>query len=196
MTSLEASYWPAPAPARIANGIMFNISWFAIVITHSSVIAVAILVAHLLAHFRFVGNGRSEVLLVSLVAVFGAVVDQVLFRTGVFNMAGVAATAPLWLTCLWPLFATTLMHAFAGFQQRVLFAAFLGGVGGGLSYVAGVRLTAVEFGSPLWGPVTIALVWALTLPLLLKFAAMLNDNRPPSGDALQSWDPAERRALD
>lgn len=192
MTLLRARYWPAPAPARFINGILFNLSWFAIVLTHSSVIAVAIVVVHLMAHFRFIGKGTAELRLIAAVTLCGAVVDQSLFRIGVFNLAGQPALAPLWLACLWPVFATTLMHTFAGLQNRVFLAVVFGALGGALSYTAGVRLTTIEFGSALWGPFILGALWAVFFPLLLVFAARLS--KP--GDPLQRWMPAERRALD
>jgi hypothetical protein len=98
----------------------------------------------------------------------------------------------LWLACLWPVFATTLMHTFAGLQNRVFLAVVFGALGGALSYTAGVRLTTIEFGSPLWGPFILGALWAVVFPLLLVFAARLS--KP--GDPLQRWMPAERRALD
>ncbi len=192
MTLLRARYWPAPAPARFVNGILFNLSWFAIVLTHSSLIAVAIVVVHLLVHFRCMGKGTAELRLIAAVTLCGAVVDQLLFRIGVFNLAGQSALAPLWLACLWPVFATTLMHTFAGLQNRVVLAVVLGALGGALSYTAGVRLTDIEFGSPLWGPFILGALWAVVFPLLLIVAARLSS----PGDPLQAWMPAQRRALD
>ena len=118
MTLLKARYWPAPAPARLVNAVLFNITWFAIVVTQSSRLAPAIVLVYLVAHFRFMGRGRAELYLIVAVTVFGACVDQVLFRTGVFNLTGQPAMAPLWLSCLWPVFATTLMHAFARYSVR------------------------------------------------------------------------------
>jgi hypothetical protein len=194
MTSQKAPLWqaPAPVPAKFVNAVLFNLSWFAIVLTQSSLVAVAIVVVHLLVHFRLMGKGRAELALIAAVTLCGIALDQLLFRSGVFNLAGQPAPAPLWLACLWPVFATTLMHAFAGFQQRIFLAVMLGAVGGALSYTAGVRLTSIDFGSPLWGPVILAALWAVVFPLLLMLSARCSG----PGDPLQAWTPAERRAID
>ncbi len=51
-------------------------------------------------------------------------------------------------------------------SERLLLAGIFGGIGGPLSYVAGERLGAVNFGFSL--PVVVALlaaIWALLLPL-------------------------------
>ena len=192
MTSLKARYWQTFASSRVANAMLFNLSWFAILVTQSSIIAPVIVVLHLLAHFRFMDKRRGELVLVVGVTVCGAVIDQALFLTGVFKLAGQIAPAPLWMTCLWPVFATTLMHAFDGFQHRLVLAALFGAVGGPLSYLAGVGLTSVAFASPLWGPVIVGVLWASVFPLMLTFSARLNRDR----DALQSWEPPVRQALD
>jgi hypothetical protein len=177
---------------KFANAVLFNISWLAIVVTQSAGVALAIVALHLAAHFTFVGRGRTEVLLVALVSVIGFALDQLLFLLGVFNLAGQDAAAPLWLSCLWPVFATTLMHAFGSLQHRPVLAALIGAAGGALSYVAGTRLSAVEFADPLWGPVAVAALWALLFPLLLALSARLGR----ASDPLQAWQPAGRRATD
>jgi hypothetical protein len=192
MTTLKVRYRPAPVPAKIANAVLFNVSWFSIIMTQSAIIAPVILLLHLLVHVRLMGKGSAELRLIAGVTVCGALIDQVLFRTGVFNVAGQPALPPLWLTCLWPVFATTLLHAFEGLQRTPVLAVLVGGIGGALSYVAGVHLSAVEFGSPLWGPVIIAVLWTVVFPALLKVSAHLS----VKVDTSQAWESGTRRALD
>lgn len=180
------------ARTRLANALLFNLSWFAIVVTQDTVIALAIVALHLAAHVLLVGRDRSEILLIALVSLAGLAVDQGLFLSGVFTLNGQAALAPLWLSCLWPVFATTLLHAFASLHGRPWLAALVGGVGGALSYVAGVHLSDVDFASPVWGPVIVGALWALLFPLLLAWAARLHRGADP----LQGWEPAAQRAFD
>ncbi len=180
------------APTNIVNAVLFNASWLAIVLTQSPLIAPAVVCVYLLLHFSIMGNGKSELRLIAGITLCGVVIDQLLFRVGVFNVAGQPALAPLWLTCLWPVFATTLMHSMAVFQNRMLLAAAFGAVGGALSYSAGVSLSAVEFGSPAWGPVILGVLWAVFFPLMLHVSARLSEQRDP----LQSWNPQARRAFD
>jgi len=181
------SKWP-----NIANAILFNLSWLAIVLTQSPIIAPLIVALHLLLHCSVMGKGKGELRLIAGVTLGGAIIDQMMFKAGVFNLAGQPGLAPLWMTCLWPVFATTLMHSFAVLQNRVWLAAACGALGGALSYIAGVRLSAMEFASPLWGPVLVGILWSAVFPLLLQIAARLQDQR----DALQSWSPPVRRAFD
>lgn len=177
---------------KVVNGLLFNVSWFAILMTQSSAIAVAIMGLHLVVHFLVLGNGRAELQLIAIITLVGVALDQLLFLFGVFNLAGESALAPLWLSCLWPVFATTSMHAFSSLQNRPVLASAIGAMGGALSYVAGTRLTEVEFGSPLWGPLVIGALWAILFPLFLKLAARLST----TSDPLQSREPAVRRARD
>ena len=93
MTWLSARYRPAPAPARVINALLFNVSWFAIVATHSSVLAPLVVLTHLAVHFSMVGFQRSEGQFVLLVTLVGLVLDQLLFALGV--LAGPSLLAPL-----------------------------------------------------------------------------------------------------
>jgi hypothetical protein len=184
--------WSGPASVKIVNVLMFNISWFAILLTQSSLLAPIIVLLNLSAHFYLMGKGKPELLVVAGVTAFGLVVDQLLFATGVFNLEGKATYAPLWLTCLWPVFATTLMHAFDWLQTRVILSIIFGAVGGTLSYIAGIRLTSIEFGSLFWGPIIIGTLWAVSFPLFLKISAKIARSR--HGDVLGAKRPTEQRS--
>ncbi len=152
----------------LLNAMMFNVTWLIIVTTESSLLAPAMVALHLLVHFAVMGKGRVELRLIAQVTLLGVALDQLLFHFEVFLVSGRAALPPLWLTCLWPVLATTLMHAFSGLQNRHVFAALLGAIGGAASFVAGTRLTAVSFESTLWGPFIIAVLWAVLFPVLLQ----------------------------
>lgn len=154
----------------LANGLLFNVSWMAIVVSHSPQIALAVVLLHLLSHFALMGRGMVEGKFVFGVTLFGFVLDQILFSSGVFIAAGTASSAPLWISCLWPVLATTFMHAFKSLQRRLPLATVIGSFGGAMSYVAGTRLSDVEFVSLFWGPLTMAIIWAVVFPALLVVA--------------------------
>lgn len=159
--------------AVIANGMLFNISWLAIVYSHSPLFAPIVATLHLLVHFALMGRGFVEARLILGVSVLGFALDQAIFAAGVLTASGPYSVAPIWISCLWPVLATTLMHAFSSLQKRLLLAAVIGGVGGTASYLGGARLSDVEFVSQFWGPFTMALIWFAVFPLLL-LAARLN----------------------
>lgn len=108
------------------------------------------------------------------VSLIGLTIDQILFAAGVFLSPTSVAFAPLWISCLWPVLATTLMHAFSALQSRLILASIAGAIGGGMSYIAGTRLSDVDFASPLWGPVFMAALWSFLFPLLLMVARSKN----------------------
>jgi Protein of unknown function (DUF2878) len=159
----------------LLNGLLFNVSWFVVVLSQSALVAGLQLFLHLCIHFVLFGRGLAELRLVALVTVSGVMLDQALFAFGVFKLSG-STGAPLWLSCLWPLFATTLCHAFSALQGRWLIAALIGGIGGTASYIAGVGLSEISFGSSLLSPIVIAALWALLFPLLLWLAQALVPN--------------------
>jgi len=164
----------ASLPYVVFNGLLFNVSWLAIVYTHSSVLAVCVASAHLLVHFLFMGRGWPEAKLVLAVSLLGFILDQLIFAAGILGATYTHALAPFWISCLWPVFATTLMHAFSSLQNRLVLAAVIGSVGGTASYLAGASLSDVQFVSPLWGPAGMSVVWSGLFPLLLLGARLMS----------------------
>ena len=155
---------------KAGNGLLFNISWLAIVSSESALIAPAVVAAHLLVHQLWIGRGNRELVFIAGVALFGLLLDQLLFAVGVFTVAGEWSLAPLWLSCLWPVLATTLDHAFAGLQKHPALAAVLGAGGGVGSYYAGTAMSAVDFVNPVAGLVIMGALWAVLFPVLAMAA--------------------------
>lgn len=157
----------------LLNGLLFNASWLLLLLTHSNLLAPLLVLAHLTVHRLWFLRQQREWLLIALVTAGGLLLDQLIFAASVLTVNDSHAWPPLWLGCLWPIFATTLNHVFKPLQQRLLLAAVLGAVGGTGSYIAGVGMTNVTFGAPLWSPLTIAVIWAVLMPLLCVGAARL-----------------------
>lgn len=157
---------------KVGNGLLFNVSWLAIVGSQDVRIALPVVAAHLLIHQVWLCRGRRELLFIAAVSVFGLLLDQFLFIVGVFTLAGKATLAPLWLSCLWPVLATTLNHAFATLQRNLLLAGVLGGIGGLGSYYAGTSMSAVDFADPLVGPTVITVLWIALFPALALAARL------------------------
>jgi hypothetical protein len=145
---------------------MFNISWLAIVSSETLWVALPVVLAHLAIHQLWLVRGWREPLFILAVSLFGVLLDQFLFAIGVFTLEGERALAPLWLSCLWPVLATTFNHAFSTLQRNPLLAAVLGAAGGLGSYYAGTAMSAVDFGDPAVGLVAISLLWAVLFPAL------------------------------
>ena len=162
---------------KIYNGLAFNVGWLAIVTGESTSWALLVVAVYLSLHFLLLSRASGEWMMIGAIALFGAGLDQILFAAGLFQVNQQWSLAPLWLTCLWPLLASTLSHAFSGLQERLMLAAVLGTIGGGLSYIAGVRLTDVNFSDPLWGPALIAALWAIIFPCLAFVARQVRQHQ-------------------
>jgi hypothetical protein len=80
---------------------------------------------------------------------------------------------PLWIVCLWLLFATTFHGSLAWLEGRPLLALALGCVGGPLSDLAGVKMGAASFPDP--RPRSFAVLsatWGAVILLLSLLAAL------------------------
>jgi len=166
---------------KLLNGIMFNISWLLIVLAQDALISWAVAAVHVTLHMLVMGRGRAELQLLGLAAVVGLAVDQLLFTANVLGNATGAAGAPLWLSALWPVFATTLLHAFAGLRANLLLAAMIGGIGGYLSYRVGTGLSGVDFAQPMFTDAVLIVLWGVLFPSLLVMAAQLSAGQEERG---------------
>lgn len=123
---------------------------------------------------------RSALKRIFVIAVIGVGVDTLNQRFSIIIFP--TQWLPIWLLCLWILFSwyahqlREVLHRF-----RPVYVLLVGGVGGAVSYFAGLKLHAVEFGYD----VTIALAvlfveWCAVMFLILKvyenekFARKLN----------------------
>ena len=163
--------------ATLGNALLFNVSWLLIVLSQNSLLAPVLVVVHLAVHNHFADVGRQEWKLIALVSVVGLLVDQLLFRTGLLVNPTGSLWAPLWLSCLWPVFASTLMHCFRWLHGRWVLAALFGAVGGAASYRAGVALSELTLSQPLLGLGGIALAWLLLFPAAIYLAAIFWDKQ-------------------
>lgn len=117
----------------------------------------------LLLHSRRMYPGEWRLLIQT--AVLGWLFDAILYRTAVLGPSG--QLPELWQLCVWLLFATTLCHSLRFVQRHLALALLAGSLIGVCWYVLQVVLTDV-IRLQSW-PVflaTIALSWALLLPLL------------------------------
>ncbi|MGK0500552.1 MAG: hypothetical protein ACJAYG_002205 [Oceanicoccus sp.] len=156
------------ANKTLLNALLFQLGWFACVLG-GDYIALPFLLVALYLHSRFFIQQKAEWQFIAAVALVGLLLDNLLAISGVmqFSQAGLPYM-PLWLFCLWGLFAITLNHSLVWLKQRLWLAALLGGVSGSLSYFAGSRLTGVILLDPAWQSIiVIGLCWSLILPLLM-----------------------------
>lgn len=150
--------------SRIINALIFQIAWIVCVLGGSWVAITTTLVV-LFLHLQQVREPRREAAFVIQTTVLGFLCDTALIQSGVLLTQ--ESLPPLWLTCLWALFATTVGYALRFFLQRPWLSMWAGGVFAPMSYFAGARLAGIDLMTPLWmALVYVALIWALVFPLL------------------------------
>ncbi|MFJ4064487.1 DUF2878 domain-containing protein [Pseudomonas sp. NPDC089996] len=152
----------------LGNALWLQAGWWLCVLGAQRPRLLPIAVGGLLLHLCLSPGGELRVLLG--VAAAGWVLDSALGMLGVFSFA--QWPLPPWLALLWLVLASGMRHSLAGLGKPMWRAVLLGLFGGPLAYLAGARLADV--GLP-WGHLNtaliLALVWAVALPLALRFAA-------------------------
>ncbi len=155
---------------NIYNGVLFYIAWL-LCVTGGDKVAIVTSALVIAIHLRYISGDYRELGLLFQVAILGFVVDALFILGGVMTGVELAFLPPLWLIALWLVFATTLNHCLRWFQGRLALAALVGAVAGPLSYMAGIRMSSVELGSPeLRSVVVLAVVWAAVFPICLILA--------------------------
>lgn len=158
----------------IANYLLFQLGWLACVLGGDQ-IALAAAVIVLFIHLLWIGNWHKEKQILALTLLLGCAIDSFLGNLEIlkFNsqLDDAGRILPLWLACLWLIFATTLRHSLDWSRTHKLYGAILGFFGGPLSYLAGSKISDVTLAQPLWQTLlTLAIIWAVVIPMLQSFS--------------------------
>lgn len=148
----------------LLNIAMFQVGWAACVLGGNTIAIIYTLIAFIL-HVQFFIKSKIELYIIIAFTFFGVMWDSLLIHLGALSFSESTVLTPLWLACLWLLFACTLNHSLAWLKSKLLIAAVLGAVAAPLSYLAGIKLGAASVVISL--PVSmliIALGWMLILP--------------------------------
>lgn len=158
----------------LLNLALFQIGWLVCVIG-GNLYAVAFTLLALLIHNWLVLSSHTEWKLIAAVVVVGCLWDMTMANTGVINYADANLLGiPVWLICLWLLFATTFMHGLFWMQRYLWLAVIFAGVLGPASYWFGSQLTDASFGLPLATSLAImAAGWAVLFPCGIYYAGRL-----------------------
>lgn len=162
------------------NVLLFQLGWFACTLGGNTV-ALVTTVAILTVHLLWVGSWAKEKQLLAVTFFLGCAIDSFLGNMHIlqFHQNDDSRILPLWLACLWLIFATTLRHSLDWSRRHKLAGAALGFIGGPLSYYAGGQLSGVVLAQPLWQTLLLlAVIWATVIPMLQSFSqAWLNKAR-------------------
>lgn len=160
---------------KLLNFGIFQVGWLVCVLG-GDIYALGFTAAALALHFGLISRNRNEWKLIAGVVVVGCLWDILMVKSGVirFGEAVPGLGLPLWLVCLWALFATTFMHSLSWLGSRPLLAVAAAALGGPASYWIGSDLANASLQLPL--PVSLSIMaagWALLFPCGIYCAGRL-----------------------
>ena len=158
----------------IINAVLFQAGWFACVLGGNNVAMIATALI-LFVHLTWIGSWNKEKQLLAITFLLGCTIDSFLGNLNILQFSthpdDTGRLLPIWLACLWLLFATTLRHSLDWFRNHRLLGALFGFFGGPLSYFAGSKLANVTLAQPTWQTLGIlAIIWSINIPLLQSFS--------------------------
>ena len=167
--------------SKIVNLGLYQLGWFSCLFgaawgypTSGALVALVLMAVHLsLANSR-----KTELTLMVSACLLGIVVDTSHQAFGVLTFKADPAWPlwlPLWIVIIWAQFATLFHYGLYWLSGRYLLSALFGFIGGPFAYWGGVRLGAAQFNAdPIFSIVSLALVWALVLPMLVWMSGRLD----------------------
>lgn len=159
--------------SKFWNFVFFQAGWFACILGAAHQQEVWAVIGSLTYIAFFIWNSRSpklELRLLLKILIFGIVTDSLLMYLGFLDFKGTWPSpylSPAWMWALWLLVASTLNSSLSWLSGRPVLGAVLGAISGPLSYEAGIRLGAANWGSEsqILGLGLISLIWAVAMPL-------------------------------
>jgi hypothetical protein len=159
--------------SKFWNFVFFQAGWFACVLgaAHQQDLwAVIGSLAYILFHIWRSQAPKLELSLLLKVLAFGIVTDSLLMYLGLVDFKDAWPApylSPAWMWALWLLVASTLNGSLSWLRGKLVLGVVLGAICGPLSYEAGIRLGAANWGSgsQILGLGLISLIWAVAMPL-------------------------------
>lgn len=156
----------------IANTCLFQIGWWGCVFGAgwSQILAPITITAVVLAlHFAFVqDSAKAETFTILVSTLIGWLFENILIWQLVYILPDGGFRVPVWLICIWILFATCLNYSLKWLRGRYVWSSILGFIFGPISYSAGVGFKLFEIPAPYWQQLfLIGIGWAMLTPLLM-----------------------------
>lgn len=158
----------------LINFALFQLGWLVCVLG-GDVYAILFTLPALLLHQWLILDNPREWTLIGVIVLCGGLWDIAMAQFGVISYADAMPVGiPLWLICLWLLFATTFVHSLLWLRRYLWLAVPLAAVFGPASYWFGTNLTEAELRLPVIESLAImAAGWALLFPCGIYYAARL-----------------------
>lgn len=187
--ALAAAPSAVTAPTRavqFANFVVFQAAWFAAVLGAAHRVpawGTAAVAGAIGWHLAVSARPAREARLVAIACGLGFVVETAAVWLGhVAYPSGqpVAWLAPYWMVALWGLLAIALNVTMRWLKPRLWLAALFGAIGGPMSFVGGVKLGGAAFVNPTAALATMALCWAVLMPLLVALSTRFDGVAQPA----------------
>ncbi|UCH39769.1 MAG: DUF2878 domain-containing protein [Gammaproteobacteria bacterium] len=156
------------------NLLVFQVGW-AVCVIGGDLYAVAFTLPALMLHNWLILGNRGEWRFIVMIALAGCLWDITMVQTGTIQYANASLLGiPLWLLCLWLLFATTFMHALFWLHRYLWLAAVFAAVLGPASYWFGTHLTEARLDPPIIASLGVMAVgWAVLFPFGMYYAGKI-----------------------
>jgi hypothetical protein len=161
----------SPRQHALSNAFIFQVAW-PVCVLGGDVVALLTTTTALIFHLWAGSKYRIECIFLFIAGAIGIIFDMALLYTGVLIYDGFIQ--PIWMWCLWFLFATTLGASLRWFQKHLILGAVFAGCFAPLSYKVGAALTNVNLLIPEWQALLIiGCAWALVFPGLLALRHLI-----------------------
>ncbi|MCM2679999.1 DUF2878 domain-containing protein [Echinimonas agarilytica] len=135
-------------------------------------LAVPWVIAWFIGHWSLSPTPKADRNLMVIFLAIGLVSELIHFHSGVLQLPNHSGPLPpLWLLCLWPLFATMLLHSLRWLLAKPYLGAVLAAAGGWISYRAGAVIAGGELVFPL--SLMIAFEWAVIFVVACRYLVPL-----------------------
>lgn len=160
---------------KLVNFIWFQSIWVIAILWQNQYLG--LLAILLVLHLVITANKKAELSLWVIGGSIGIAIDGTLTQLAFFIFPTPSEWLPIpwWLVIIWLAFLGTLRHSLGYLLTKPRLACALGAVFAPISYFAGMRLGAVEFGRHLVTTgIVLAASWAIFMPLLVRLNAEID----------------------
>ena len=159
---------------NIYNILGFQLGWWGCVLGVKNdmvYLGPFLMLIFLLSHFYFISSHYNEIKLIILFGLIGTLIDTSMSYSEILIYKGsytpTTFIAPLWITSMWCGFSATVNHSLLWLKNRYFYSMLLGTVSGPLSYLAGIKFGAIDFGSsPIIAISVVAFFYGVTIPFI------------------------------
>lgn len=170
--------------ALIINAVVFDVAWLLTVTSAAQglvwmgpLFTLFWLVAHL---YSLPATRRADMKLCAFAALFGYGADSLLVLSGLMSFPSESAfgtPSTVWMVFLWINLALTLNHSLFWLRHRYVLATLLGVLLAPPAYLAGEKLGALILADGWLSLTSVAIVWLISMPLLIAVTDLLNHRR-------------------